>query len=352
MKFPFLTVIALALVNSSAYASEEGIAMSDAKQLSACSRIENLLTNLHQEGMSIENKAFNKASDRLKENFTALCESSSYDAAKLASVERDLDQLDQSLTYLNMLTSKRKGNPKILKPFLVRHNNVCAPGYGYVSWGIWGDRAHQNRASCHNTGDAIDIHAITLNGVVYTGKTQRFRDYVSCMHKEFGTVFGNSSHTDHVHIQLRPCRRYRGWYANNSNYYYDTDVTAELAKVGKPAGSVAAAAPAEKPAAPAKPVVAEAKPAMPAPAKPVVIAEKKEVAAAPVVDQDKEEAPVVAKAPAKPAKKTVKKAAKKKKTARRARRAPRYYYDDRYDYPSENTSSSAMTPMGSRPFWE
>jgi len=201
---------ALLLAFSSTPASAEAIELKDVKQLNVCLRIENLLVNLQTEGTSIQPEAFDAANSKLKTQFLTLCESPEYDPMKLASAERELDLLDQSLGYLQIQTSKRKGSPRILNPFLNRHNNVCAPGYGYVSWGIWGDKAHQRRRSCHNSGDAIDIHAITHQGKVYNGKTQRFRDYVSCMNKEFGTIFGNRSHTDHVHIQLRPCRKIGG----------------------------------------------------------------------------------------------------------------------------------------------
>ena len=248
-----LALLALTLPTTLALASEEGvIAMKDAKQLNVCSRIQDQLQALQEEGLTIENKAFNAASDKLKAHYSSLCESTDYDNGKLASVERDLDQLDQSLAYLNILTAKRKGSPKILNPFLKRHNNVCAPGCGYVSWGIWGDSAHQNRASCHNSGDAIDIHAITCGGTTYTGKSQKFRDYVSCMHNEFGTVFGNKTHTDHVHVQLRPCRRIYGTLQFSAAGYVDD--TASLATSNP---EVKDSAPAASPKA-SKPVVAKA----------------------------------------------------------------------------------------------
>lgn len=234
-----LFTAALVLAFSSTPASAEAIVMKDAKQLNVCSRIENLLVNLQTEGNSIQPGAFDTANEKLKDQFINLCETSEYDIAKLAAAERDLDLLDQSLGYLKIQTSKRKGSPRILNPFLNRHNNVCASGYGYVSWGIWGDRAHQRRRSCHNSGDAIDIHAITHQGKVYTGKTQRFRDYVSCMHKEFGTVFGNSSHTDHVHIQLRPCRKIGGTLQFSAAGYVSGGST--------PANPVANIAPAKEP---------------------------------------------------------------------------------------------------------
>lgn len=94
----------------------------------------------------------------------------------------------------------------ILAPFLAKHNS-CASGCSYVSWGIWGDEAHQRRKSCHNSGEAIDIHAIRCRGKTHSGQSARFNSYVGCMRGKFHVIYGSGDHENHAHIQLRNCRK-------------------------------------------------------------------------------------------------------------------------------------------------
>lgn len=97
---------------------------------------------------------------------------------------------------------------RILQPFLDAHRS-CAPGCGYVSWGIWGDEAHQRRRSCHNSGEAIDVHAITCGGT-HAAPSQRFNRYVSCMRGHLGVIYGSGSHNNHAHFQLHGCSMCQG----------------------------------------------------------------------------------------------------------------------------------------------
>lgn len=85
--------------------------------------------------------------------------------------------------------------------------NQCAPGCTYTSWGIWGDERHQARASCHNSGSAIDIHDITCNGQTMSPGSSGFQNFVGCMSSDpsLYVIHGNAEHTQHAHIALRSC---------------------------------------------------------------------------------------------------------------------------------------------------
>ena len=98
----------------------------------------------------------------------------------------------------------RGQNPPIVGPFTTAHEK-CAPGCRFVSWGIWGDARHQAKRSCHNSGQAIDIHAIVCGGKTYPSLSARFTNYASCMKGSLGVIYGSGDHRDHAHIELRHC---------------------------------------------------------------------------------------------------------------------------------------------------
>lgn len=102
-----------------------------------------------------------------------------------------------------------KKNAPIMGPF-TRAFNACAPGCSYVDWGVWGDVRHQKKRSCHNTGSAIDIHAIKCNGKTYRGGTgnARFLQFRRCMHGRNGlyTIHGSGDHKAHIDIALASCQ--------------------------------------------------------------------------------------------------------------------------------------------------
>ena len=98
------------------------------------------------------------------------------------------------------------GAAKIVKPFRSRHR-ACASVCSYVSWGIWGDSKHKKRRSCHNSGEAIDIHALRCNGRTHGPRSERFRAYVQCMRGSFKVIFGKGKHTEHAHVQFKGCRK-------------------------------------------------------------------------------------------------------------------------------------------------
>lgn len=101
-----------------------------------------------------------------------------------------------------------RGAP-IMGPFLQAFR-VCAPGCSYTDWGVWGDIPHQKRKSCHNSGSAIDIHAITCNGKTHRGGTDsaRFLQFRNCMQGRNGlhTIHGSGKHKKHIDIALRSCQ--------------------------------------------------------------------------------------------------------------------------------------------------
>lgn len=95
---------------------------------------------------------------------------------------------------------------KIEAPFN-KHHKTCASGCTYISWGIWGDEAHKKRPSCHNSGEAIDIHAIKCKGKKYGAGTRKFSSYLKCMKRKFHVIFGNKKHKNHAHIQFHNCKK-------------------------------------------------------------------------------------------------------------------------------------------------
>lgn len=106
----------------------------------------------------------------------------------------------------NLLNGFFRKTAPISAPFKNQHK-VCAGSCSYVSWGIWGDEAHKKRKSCHNSGEAIDIHAITCGKVKHGPTSSRFKNYVGCMRKKFKVLFQVKDHYQHAHIQIHNCRK-------------------------------------------------------------------------------------------------------------------------------------------------
>lgn len=109
------------------------------------------------------------------------------------------------LDIAGLLYSARKVAP-IEAPFKKYHAQ-CSGGCSYISWGIWGDEAHKKKASCHNSGGAIDIHALMCGKTKSSVKTAKFQNYLTCMRKHFGVIYGNAAHKNHAHIQLKNCKK-------------------------------------------------------------------------------------------------------------------------------------------------
>jgi hypothetical protein len=191
----------------------------------ACRKIEKMLVAVQLEAPSMSDRQFDEANESLKEAFTRNCEAAStgvlQDAmsstaaaptyANGAALERDghwfLPDGREFVEESGILADARadqNSNAPIFAPFLAQHNR-CAPGCGYVSWGIWGDARHQAKRSCHNSGEAIDIHAITCGGKTYAALSARFTEYVSCMKGTLQAIYGSGEHADHAHLQLPGC---------------------------------------------------------------------------------------------------------------------------------------------------
>lgn len=97
--------------------------------------------------------------------------------------------------------------------------NTLKPKYPNIkSWGIWGDKAHQQRKSDHNTGDAIDI-AIANTGegnsivreVIDGNNNGPYKGYVKYIifnrqiwNPSQGTrpYSGSNPHSTHVHVSF------------------------------------------------------------------------------------------------------------------------------------------------------
>jgi hypothetical protein len=109
---------------------------------------------------------------------------------------------------LKSLNAGPSGSTPIEAPFQAAFNQ-CAPGCTYTRWGIWGDERHQARASCHNSGSAIDIHDITCNGQTMGPGSSGFQNFVACMSSDpsLYVIHGNGEHTQHAHIALRSCEQ-------------------------------------------------------------------------------------------------------------------------------------------------
>lgn len=127
-----------------------------------------------------------------------------------ASTEHISPRDDKGQAFEPAMTNHlgKKGAP-IMGPFTQAFNR-CAPGCTYVDWGVWGDARHQRRRSCHNSGSAIDIHAIKCNGKTHRGGTgdRRFLQFRSCMHNSPGlyTIHGSGDHKQHIDIALKSCQ--------------------------------------------------------------------------------------------------------------------------------------------------
>lgn len=100
-----------------------------------------------------------------------------------------------------------KGAP-VMGPFQSQFNR-CAPGCTFTNWGVWGDKRHQVKKSCHNSGSAIDVHAIRCGGKTSGPGSSRFKQFVGCMDgsNQLSVIFGHGEHKNHVHIALTQCQR-------------------------------------------------------------------------------------------------------------------------------------------------
>ena len=248
-----LGVLAISTANAEIIENSEGVSSED-----VCANLERMLLEVQVRVRDFADAQYREMNSNLRRAHRNYCESAKEvfavpDLVKKLSPSDQLHTAEQAklrpLRYPNGMrvfdlgqwrlpdgTSMRIGNINIqfglppefagqtgpiLNPYLAKHRQ-CASGCSYVSWGIWGDAAHQRRASCHNSGEAIDIHAITCGGRTYGPTTQRFRQYVQCMRGKFYVIFGSGDHANHAHIQFQGCRKVSGsqqgnWHGSSSN---------------------------------------------------------------------------------------------------------------------------------------
>jgi hypothetical protein len=85
----------------------------------------------------------------------------------------------------------------------------CAPACSYSSWGVWVDKAHKLRRSCHNSGSAIDITALTCAGQTYDSDHKKFREFLDCFRNpgQLSVIFGRGSHRRHAHVSTTICEQ-------------------------------------------------------------------------------------------------------------------------------------------------
>ncbi len=182
-----------------------------------CSRLEEMLVETQAEQPRMEDIEFALIDRELKRTWKELCsQPASADTGITARYSGGARLYENGRWYLpngaeftERLFQAAASNARILGPFLAAHRE-CAPGCGYVSWGIWGDKSHQQRRSCHNSGEAIDIHAITCRGSTYKSLSARFDSYVSCMRGSLGVIYRSKNHFDHAHFQLHGCNMCQG----------------------------------------------------------------------------------------------------------------------------------------------
>ena len=198
---------------------------SQAAPKEACEKIENMLLSVQLASTELSDANFDSMNESLKSAHQKYCETElpsglseamsvvmTYDDGSL--LERDgrfympdgREFLEDTRRQDDLLEDaiSRGGNPAVLSVFTSAHNR-CAPGCRFVSWGIWGDPRHQAKRSCHNSGQAIDIHAIVCNGKTYPALSGRFNEYASCMRGSMGVIYGKGDHRDHAHIELHNC---------------------------------------------------------------------------------------------------------------------------------------------------
>jgi hypothetical protein len=185
-----------------------------------CSTLQDMLVETQANRPRFNALEFAVIDRGLKEKYLSLCEENGVKTIQKQGLEqlsyaRGGRMWEQGRWYLpdgsefksDLLQSASSSAP-ILGPFLEAHRS-CASGCGYVSWGIWGDEAHQRRRSCHNSGEAIDIHAITCGGT-HKALSSRFDEYVDCMRGSLGVIYRSANHYNHAHFQLNGCNMCQG----------------------------------------------------------------------------------------------------------------------------------------------
>lgn len=124
----------------------------------------------------------------------------------------------------NVSSLSKRGTAAVVEP-VKQYLPKCTQSVGlgncrFKNLGTWGDKAHQKRRSCHNTGDAWDLGfpAMCDKGVIQAS-SQDAVNIANCMangsDNQFRVIFRNikhgnlitssHDHSTHMHIQLARC---------------------------------------------------------------------------------------------------------------------------------------------------
>lgn len=93
---------------------------------------------------------------------------------------------------------------------------ACAPDCEPANWGTYGTRG--GRCTCHSSGHAIDVGALSCGGKMYPAiKRGRFDTFVSCMKGKMKTLYRNGKddtlgHRDHAHFSFGCNTKCGRWY--------------------------------------------------------------------------------------------------------------------------------------------
>jgi hypothetical protein len=129
----------------------------------------------------------------------------------------------ESMVYAQDL----KSGHKILEPFKENFDKCTnKTGLGrckFKNMGIDGDDAHKARASCHNSGEAIDVGDLECDASRYDASSEKFFEVAKCMahdtEKKLEVIFHKAEgenmkvvpgHEKHMHIQLKNCNMVTG----------------------------------------------------------------------------------------------------------------------------------------------
>lgn len=186
-------------------------ATAEGDRSAVCADLQRLLVTVQSQAQGDHAEEAHALDRRLRRTYIKLCEGTHNPDVESEILELFRDHANslffQKFDWDDMQALMRQA--PILGPYLSRHRQ-CASGCSYVSWGIWGDKKHQQRQSCHNSGEAIDIHAIKCHGRTFAAKSARFGQYVQCMRGKFYVIYGSGDHANHAHIQFHNCRKIKG----------------------------------------------------------------------------------------------------------------------------------------------
>lgn len=149
------------------------------------------------------------------------------DYINLDEVASPAPQTTQQPAAQNYSASLQKGG----NPMIYTLWNTLKPKYPNIkSYGIWGDKAHQQRKSDHNTGDAIDIGVSSagegnniVRDVIAGNSSGPYKGYIKYIifnrqiwNPSQGTrpYSGSNPHTTHVHVSFNRAAGSGGGNAN------------------------------------------------------------------------------------------------------------------------------------------